>query len=61
MFRGDGLLCLFNLSPAPVTLQLTGLGDLIGPCQAAEMAGTTLSLGPNGVAFVTVTGPVGLA
>jgi alpha-glucosidase len=58
MCRGDGLLCLFNLSPSPATLRLTGLGGLVGPCQAADLAGDTLSLGPNGVAFVILTGAV---
>jgi alpha-glucosidase len=59
--RDDGdtpLLCLFNLSPTPVTLALSGLGDATGPCQQTEIAGETVTLGPNAVAFVTVSGPI---
>lgn len=54
--RGDALLCLFNLSPNPVTAQVSRVGGLVGPQQAASLSGGTLSLGPNGYAFLTVTG-----
>jgi alpha-glucosidase len=58
--RGDGLLCIFNLSPQTVTVQGTGLGKLTGPSQALTRAGDTLTLGPNAYGFVTVTGEVSL-
>lgn len=54
------LLCLFNLSPDPVVLTLTGLGALTGPQQHVEIAGETVTLGPNAVAFATLVGPVAL-
>jgi alpha-glucosidase len=59
--RGDGLLCIFNLSPQTVTVQGTGLGKLTGPSQALELSGGKLTLGPNAYGFVTVTGDVSLA
>jgi hypothetical protein len=37
------------------------LGDLMGPSLAASIIDGGVTLGPNGVAFVTVTGPVGVA
>ena len=49
-----GLLCVFNLSSDPVRLRLDH-GRLVGPSQAAELAGSTLSLGPNAFAFATAT------
>jgi alpha-glucosidase len=51
---GDGLLCIFNLSPDPVRLRLDH-GTLVGPSQAAELTGSTLLLGPNAYAFATAT------
>ena len=56
--RGDGMACLFNLSPAPVIVKIAGLTDLIGPSLDANLAGETLTLGPNGVAFATTSGPL---
>jgi alpha-glucosidase len=57
--RGDGMACLFNLSPKQVTLKLTGLDALIGPSLDANLAEETLTLGSNGVAFATMTaGPL---
>ena len=52
--EGDGLLCVFNLSPDPVRLRLDH-GTLVGPSQAAELAGAALSLGQNGFAFARST------
>ena len=49
--RGDELVCLFNLSPNPVSLTVKGIGRLIGPAQAAALEGGALALGPNGFAF----------
>ncbi len=56
--RGDGLLCVFNLSPDPVSLMVSGLGGLIGPSQAAAFADDVLAMGPNGFAFLTTLGAV---
>jgi alpha-glucosidase len=56
--RGDGMACLFNLSPAPVTLNIAGLNGLTGPSLDANLAGDTLTLGPNGAAFATTSGPL---
>ena len=56
--RGDGLLCLFNLSPNPVTLAVTGESTRVGPSQAAALQGNMIDLGGNGFAFLTVTGEV---
>ncbi|MFN4159562.1 MAG: alpha-amylase family glycosyl hydrolase [Gemmobacter sp.] len=47
--RGD-LLCVFNLSPNPQSLTVTAPPQ--GPSQAATHQGTTLHLGPNGLAFL---------
>jgi alpha-glucosidase len=58
--RGDNLLCVFNLSPEPRSLTVTGAQALTGPTLAAELAGQTLTLGPNAVAFLTVAGKVSL-
>ena len=55
--EGDGaLLCLYNLSPRPVRLTLTGCGALTGPAQAAERTGDVMALGPNGYAFARPDG-----
>ena len=54
--RGTGeaaVLCLFNLSPAPATLQQTGLQEQVGPRQAVTLA-DTLELGPNAYGFFRV-------
>ncbi|OOY07246.1 alpha-glucosidase [Thioclava sp. F36-7] len=51
--RDDGAMkfaCYFNLGPDPVTLEADG--ELVGPCLAATLEGGTLSLGPNGAAWV---------
>ena len=59
--RGDGLGCVFNLTPVAVTLTVNGqLAD--GPAQAATLEKTTLTLGPNGFAFVQTEGaPISVA
>ena len=60
--RGDGhtaLVCLFNLSPTPVTLTLTGAA-LTGPSQNASLDAKTLTLGPNAYAFARPTGTLTL-
>ncbi|MEZ5867964.1 MAG: alpha-amylase family glycosyl hydrolase [Defluviimonas denitrificans] len=48
--RGEGTLCLFNLSPAPVKVPVTGGRMMLS--QAAEAGGDGLSLGPNGFAIL---------
>jgi alpha-glucosidase len=49
--RGDAILCVFNLSPKPVRLVLSGVGDAMGPGQSASRSDDILDLGPNGYAF----------
>lgn len=49
--RGDSLLCLFNLSDQPVTLQVEGLGAACGPTPLARLTGGKLVLAPLGYAF----------
>ena len=56
--RGDGLLCVFNLSPEPVILTVAGVSGLTGPAQSANLDTARLTLGGNGYAFMTVTGIV---
>ncbi|MFA9232201.1 MAG: alpha-amylase family glycosyl hydrolase, partial [Microgenomates group bacterium] len=56
--RGDAVLCLFNLSPNAVTVQLSADASLIGPQQAAQKTGATLVLGPNGFAFLSAEGNI---
>ena len=58
--RGVQLLCVFNLSPVPQTLTLTGTAILTGPSIAAGLTGETLTLGPNAAAFLTIAGQVTL-
>ena len=58
--RGEALLCLFNLSPDPREVTLTGTATLTGPSLAADLQGQTLKLGPNAAAFLTVSGPMTL-
>ncbi|KFE35293.1 alpha-amylase family glycosyl hydrolase [Thioclava atlantica] len=45
------LTCLFNLGPAPVTIDAPG-GTLTGPCLAASLDDGRLTLGPNGAAWL---------
>jgi alpha-glucosidase len=58
--RQDGsgaLACVFNLSPDPVRLEVAGAGLASdAPAEAAELAGTTLDLGPNGFAILKPEG-----
>ena len=56
--RGDGLLCLFNLSPDPVDLTVAGVSGLVGPSQAAVPDAGRVKLGGNGYGFFRATGPV---
>ena len=55
--RGDDTLCLFNLSPTPKTLTITGqLSELLS--ERASLANETLSLAGNGFALFKATGSV---
>ena len=56
--RGDAVTCVFNLSPAPVSV-LTW-GALTGPSEAT-LSGGRLDLGPNGFAFLTGVDQVTMA
>jgi alpha-glucosidase len=52
---GEGLGCVFNLSPAPIEARARGLALAEGaPSQAAGLIDRTLTLGPNGFAFLGV-------
>jgi len=54
---GDALVAVFNLSPEGKEVVAEGLGMAAGaPSQAAGLKGTTLTLGPNGFAFLDPTG-----
>jgi alpha-glucosidase len=51
------LVCVFNLSPAPVALSVGGLeGGLTGMSGSAELKGRRLALGGNGFAFLREPG-----
>ena len=55
--RGEGaeaVLCLFNLSPKPVSLPQAGIEEQIGPHQAAGFDRGRVTLGPNGFGFFRV-------
>jgi alpha-glucosidase len=47
---GDVLACVYNLSPEPQRLRVSG-GTQIGPSAQADRLGDELSLGPNGFAY----------
>lgn len=55
--RGSGEaahLCLFNLSPTPVSLSQTGIEEQVGPRQSASFTADRVGLGPNGYGFFRV-------
>ncbi len=56
----EALLCVFNLSPQGRSVQVEGVSGLVGPSIEAGLQGGTLTLGPNGVAFLAVSGVVGV-
>jgi alpha-glucosidase len=56
--RGDAVLCMFNLSPVAQTVAVADVAGLIGPSQEAVLVGDSLLLGPNGFAFMNVSGAV---
>lgn len=49
---GVGAIGLFNLVPAPITVELSAPGSPEGPAQHVELQESTVSLGPNGFVFV---------
>ena len=52
--RGEGKnapTCVFNLSPHPVALPMSGLGQATGPGQACWVRDGHIHLGPNGFGF----------
>jgi alpha-glucosidase len=61
--RGEGegaILCVFNLSPVTRVVMVEGVSTPVGPGQHSSLAEGRLTLGPNGVAFLPVTGTVTL-
>ena len=58
--RGDGLVCVFNLSPEAVEVRAVGLGAMVGPQAGVEHSGDKLMLGPNAYGFMSVAGDVSL-
>ncbi|MFM2354629.1 MAG: hypothetical protein RLZZ528_365 [Pseudomonadota bacterium] len=58
--RGARTLCVFNLSPASMAVTVEGI-EGIDLGLSAELRKTTLDLGPNGFAFLTVTGDLSLS
>ena len=61
--RGKGpgaVTCVFNLSPDPVALVITGEPQLTGPSNAG-LANGRLDLGPNGFAWLEAAGDVSVA
>ena len=59
--RGDGLVCLFNLSPEPVELTVSGLSGRAGPSQTADFSTDRILLGGSGYGFFTVQGEVSIS
>nr|WP_216654694.1 alpha-amylase family glycosyl hydrolase [Pseudogemmobacter hezensis] len=54
-----GILCLFNLGPDAVTLDLAAEGAQIGPAQEFAPDRSQIRLGPNGFGFLRLSAPVG--
>lgn len=50
-WRGDAVLCVFNLSPGVETVQIAGLGQPVGPAQGVSRAGDAVVLAGNGYGF----------
>jgi len=49
----DAVLCVFNLSAQPQSVQMQGLDRVTGPSVATELHGQTIELGPNGAIMIT--------
>lgn len=59
--RGEGvgaMLCLFNLSDAPRTLRVDGVGAPEGPGPGGQLEGNRLTLAPHAAVFLPVIGKV---
>ena len=54
----EALLCVFNLSSEGRRVQVEGVSGLVGPSLEAVLSGGALTLGPNAVAFIAVSGVV---
>ena len=51
----EGLICVFNLSAAPVSMEMQGIGEQTGPAHACVSIGSEISFGPNGFGFFKPT------
>jgi alpha-glucosidase len=58
---GARLICLFNLSPDPATLRLSGTVAPVGPSQAVEPSPGTITFGANGFVFLEAGDGVSVA
>jgi alpha-glucosidase len=58
---GARLICLFNLSPDPATLRLSGTVAPAGPSQAVELTAETITFGANGFVFLEAGDGVSVA
>jgi len=56
--RGEGTLCVYNMSVTSQVVTVEGVSGLTGPGVGASLTGKTLTLGPNAAAWLDVTGPV---
>ena len=55
---GEAVICVFNLSPETVAVNVRGVAADAGALsRAADLVGGTLTLGPNGFAFLGCAGP----
>ncbi|MGB0439846.1 MAG: alpha-glucosidase [Paracoccaceae bacterium] len=53
---GARLTCVFNLSPEPLSVHVSGMVAMDGPSQAATLSEGQLDLGGNGFAYLRSTG-----
>lgn len=53
-----GLLCLFNLSPVPLSVGVTGVGALADVSVNSVLDADRLTLGPNAAAFLPAAGEI---
>jgi alpha-glucosidase len=58
---GARLLCLFNLSPDPATLRLSGTVAPVGPSQAVELGTGKITFGASGFVFLEAGDGVSVA
>ncbi|QQA42185.1 alpha-glucosidase [Pelagovum pacificum] len=55
----DALTCVFNLSPDPVSMTISGGAEIVGPANAS-LSGTALELPANGHCYLSHTGELDL-